>query len=813
MGIDITSRAKAIPKTERGRILKSIPETQLHQFLQRLFSSMEPDYLVEITHGIDEYGKDLVLVKKDKITSYVLAVVVKVGDVSGKTAGEVDKIKKRAKNAFDTKSSRREDEIISQVEQSLEHPAKLRSLLVDLPINSLIVVIAGNLSSNARNRIQNSVEQQKAKIEVWAIDDLVEKFTDYYAQVFFEGEYIDFCVNKSQELDASYVLKLGERTLTLSDYFIDPSISPLELFESEEVGHSIGFITKKKKIPFSNLASIINTSPNTILIGDPGVGKSGILAKYAIDHLRSQVEGLSRKSRPSQLDVPILVTANQVLQMGDDLDEAVKLFIGKSDTLQKQIRPVALLVDALDEVAIESRKEVLDKVDKLQKHFDCPVVITSRRVEIVEQLSSKYKKFEVQPFSHKEAMQFFERVLQNKGIASLDSLRDGLTRLQFQIPLVPLSLKMLVDLVEIHKEIPASVTELYERFFDVALGRFDKEKGIKVLFEYFIKKKFLASLAYDKFFRSNSLEIMVDDFDFMIDEYAKKYNWSPEISQSFRLDLTRSGILSIKETVTFKHRTFLDYFVAWYVKENATDIDSPDDLVAKAHFNSLWVDTAFFFVGLKREIPENLYKKLILENKQHNGLEAKLGTIMIGRLLQAGWLSGSALKLDGINNALLVLGETRELFLKQFEKDKREIPRIIADYVIFATMTMAFGSGFLLDESRKTIDQILAEPDADSNRIIGAIAMLWAAQKQISASDKKTYVQDILEKIKTISGASSERALAREDEIRMLLFLQLINTGDKDIKTGIENKLKRIARNSKEVIKKLLPTKPILKQR
>ena len=43
-------------------------ETDLHTFLKELFQAMQPDYTVEITHGAQEFGKDLVIVKVDNFT-------------------------------------------------------------------------------------------------------------------------------------------------------------------------------------------------------------------------------------------------------------------------------------------------------------------------------------------------------------------------------------------------------------------------------------------------------------------------------------------------------------------------------------------------------------------------------------------------------------------------------------------------------------------------------------------------------------------------------------------------------------------------
>ena len=88
----LIQQAKALPFDKRKEIIMSFKETELHDYLKKLFELMEPDYIVEITHGINEYGKDLVIVKKDsfgsenKITiiAYNLRGIVKKKDVIAK---------------------------------------------------------------------------------------------------------------------------------------------------------------------------------------------------------------------------------------------------------------------------------------------------------------------------------------------------------------------------------------------------------------------------------------------------------------------------------------------------------------------------------------------------------------------------------------------------------------------------------------------------------------------------------------------------------------------------------------------------------
>ena len=82
--------ARQLPKEKRREILAAFTEVELHHHLQALFRAMSPDVWVEVTHGTTEFGKDLVIVRTDPLVSDVIGVVVKCGDIRGKTSGDVD---------------------------------------------------------------------------------------------------------------------------------------------------------------------------------------------------------------------------------------------------------------------------------------------------------------------------------------------------------------------------------------------------------------------------------------------------------------------------------------------------------------------------------------------------------------------------------------------------------------------------------------------------------------------------------------------------------------------------------------------------
>jgi hypothetical protein len=146
----LVQHARALSKEERKQILVSFKELELHQHLKELFIAMEPNYMVEITHGSDEFGKDLVIVKKDKFTIDVIGVVVKCGDIRAKTAGKVDELKSNIQEVLYSDARKALKEIESQIAQAFSHPAEIKTGFKKLSITKVFVVLAGEFSGPTR---------------------------------------------------------------------------------------------------------------------------------------------------------------------------------------------------------------------------------------------------------------------------------------------------------------------------------------------------------------------------------------------------------------------------------------------------------------------------------------------------------------------------------------------------------------------------------------------------------------------------------------------------------------------------------------
>lgn len=147
---------------------------------------MEPSYLIEVTQGPKELGKDLVLIKEDHLTTDVIGVVVKCGDIKGKTLGEVDEIAERINYMFNRTTVRQITTIESQMRQAVAHPAEVTDNFKAYKVNKVLVVVAGEISNEARTRLEREVISQVEGVH--GIKWLVDNFTDFYPEVFFEGK-------------------------------------------------------------------------------------------------------------------------------------------------------------------------------------------------------------------------------------------------------------------------------------------------------------------------------------------------------------------------------------------------------------------------------------------------------------------------------------------------------------------------------------------------------------------------------------------------------------------------------------------------
>lgn len=790
--LELIKQAEALTHDQRKEILMGIPENDLHYDLKELFVGMEPSYTIEVTQGPKELGKDLVLVRQDALTTDVIGVVVKCGNIKGKTLGEVDEVLDKVELALTKKPDRKTREIESQIKQSFAHTAELANFFQTLPVNKVIVIIAGEISKEARTRLEKEIH---GPVEVHGINWLVTHFTQHYPHVFFEGQVTGFIQRRIQELETRHRVIRSNRIL--SDSFVEPIVRATNI--SIDFSDQLRAAINRKELPFSKLKSILSGNKKIILIGDPGTGKSAALAKLTIDLLREvYLRAAKVTGKVNRTPVPILISARDFAGLSD-----VEAFLAYSlggKEVANNLEPRALLLDGLDEVVSNNRANVIDKAKTFAEQLNCSLLIASRKIDLLSITPTGFQKFELLPFGTGQALQLIDKV-QNNPLA-VGNIRDGLDKMRYQIPMVPLSLILLIEIVEEHKEVPASVTELYERYVETVLGRYDKDKGIEVLFEYLIKKRFLAELAYSEFSNKGNIEITRQDFDAFCQHYANEYGLDKELAL-FICEIERAGVLEVgEETVLFRHRSFLDYFTAFHIYEKRDEFEKLNDFIVATYFNDAWGEAAFFYVGLKREVNEKLLNSIL--NYDHDSLWVDLQKVMAGRLLQAGWHSTAKIKYNGISAALSFVPVLREKLYRIAERGKWPEPKIMVDFLIANAADYSFKSMFLAKELRELFDSIASRKQAQD--LTPLIYLLWAMRPFIPHEVFSEEVQRLLD-------LTEHEEIKAEERVRATLFLLVMKGDDKALGKAISRRVRKLRDQFPKEFKNLLPPDPSKKPR
>ncbi|HXQ69389.1 MAG TPA: hypothetical protein VN844_02840 [Pyrinomonadaceae bacterium] len=783
---ELSQRAKAIAIDERKLILESFRETDLHGYLRELFKAMEPNYVIEITHGSDELGKDLVIVKRDTITVDVIGVVVKRGNIMAKTLGEVDDTIGRVNSILKSSDGRKLRELQSQIQQSFAHPAELKTIFPTLPINKVFVILAGEISNRGRIRLTNEVT---GPVEVFDINWLVDSFTAFYPQVFFEGKVTDFIQNKIQELETqSWRLKNDKN---LSDCFVEPLVRNVDVPLKGNTA-SLATALSSKKLPFSKLGAIISSHKQVILIGDPGTGKSAALAKLSIEMLKEAYKHLTKRTRKTKrAEVPIFISAKDFWRI-ESVQDLLLFYFGDKQILDR-VDTHILMLDALDEVPALHREKLIKKAQQFSDQLNSSLILTSRKIDLLDSPPVGFKKYELLPFEAHQALRLFEKIHGKDQL--LTSLKTELNNIKFQIPMFPLSLILLIELVEENREVPASITELYERFTDIILGRFDKKKGIEVLFEYIMKKRFLAALAYNEFLSKRRLEVPINDYQSYIHQYAKTYTLKKADLANFIREVERAGILRVDESeVSFGHRSFLDYFAGFYIFDRRDQLKGIESLLVTRYFDDLWGDTVFFYIGHKKEISPRLIRK-IFAYRADEDLKTDLAKFLSGRLLQAGWYSPTKTKVEGIQRAFELVPQLRQEVLTFTEHTKWQFPKIFSDLYLLLLADHCFTSSFVQRELKIAFDTMFKR----KTHLLGMLPLLWAMREFITQAEMADSIKRLLNAIDKDTGLKSE------EKARALIVMRVLERNDKALVKSIQRKINQLHSKNPGIFNKLLP--------
>ena len=572
-------------------IQKGKKESDLFPVLKQLFLTKQYND-VEITHGKDEYGRDLVFSDFDS----------KLGERNWYAV--VVKNKNAEMNDFESQG-----EITRQIQLSFEYPYA-RNNGEDIFINKVIEAVNGTISPQAKNVIQKVLpSHQRNNVYLWNYQKIEEEISNNIKDLFLSGEtgskedfiistYKKNLTDKLMRLDNAQELFSGLSITQINDIFVNVRTAN-QKYENEKKRYQNNNNPALRE-ELDDSISIINSNKNTIVRGIPTSGKTLLLKRIGINALDNykDIGVFWFRFRDIQIDS---------FSLSEEVNKQFHELSGNNEFSYNYFNKFLFLFDALDEITEnEERIAIINKLQEQVSSFNNGyLIISGRNIELFKDISlfdpSNYETVDLLPFDIGQALKLVKKIIpdnkekNNHFIAAIkkQQLSNSLTRTPMALTLMAIMYKD--DAIDL-KELPANITELYNKFSDYYLDKWDASKGITSQYKYEEYKHIVGFIAH--YLHSNHIyEISSQDLKHYLETIKASHSTFEELQDidKYINGLKRRNTLlhydSDRDVFFFNNGAFQEYFTSIYF-----DDSNEDELIGNL-YQEWWQNVIVFYNG------------------------------------------------------------------------------------------------------------------------------------------------------------------------------------------------------------------------
>ncbi len=578
-------KVENISRFKKDRFLKSLTEDEFRDRAVRPLMLRSGYKDGRDLCGPNEHGKDAIFLSVDQLgLSTLIAVQTKKGNLN--LAGTTQR------NLIDA---------ITQLKTALETTVVLLASKQKCRPNRAILAASGKVNDAARQHILDSVKSPN--ITFWDSDDLVPMIDEHLPELWLgiEADMLPY-------FNAIERLVCGDQAFNAEDGHDGILLGAAD--DKSFVALSLHWTTTKKRkvrgryeeFPHFEelpLASIINHKSRRVLIlGEGGSGKSTGLKRIALELARRALE------EDTGYRIPILMKAVDIsrtkpislLSYADDSTRALSgsqkaCFTDKDLTAGRLI----ILIDGLDEVGSPlDRSALLELIDVfLSANPTCQVILTSRPYRFVsESLDLKrYDEFRVSPINWKQAEKIVRTVTAAKKVPQAQA-HEFLRRLEkiHGFELNPLLVTVFAATTDFTKQdIPANITELFKKFTELMLGRWDERKGLRQQYQAPLKDFVLTRLAFHMHSHHKVSIARLEAVEIVSEELVRRGH-EEDVPNLLDEIFERSGIFRVMgNEIEFRHHLLQEFFAG-------RGISDPDAVYQLIH-DDWWKRALVFFFG------------------------------------------------------------------------------------------------------------------------------------------------------------------------------------------------------------------------
>ncbi len=228
-----------------------------------------------------------------------------------------------------------------------------------------------------------------------------------------------------------------------------------------------------------------------------------------------------------------------------------------------------------------------------------------------EKIFENFRKFEIQPLDFNQISELIDKWYPSDRFHK-DKLLNVLrkTSLVVSILKTPLAITLLSIIFEEDDkvdEIPANITELYNKFTEVFSGKWDRDKGISSQDKYRIRSQLTDHVAFHMQYH-RKVELTKEELEVFIDKYkiAKRYDEITTGDLIIHL-LNRNPLIIIQnERYRFLHLSFQEYFSSKGALQTNEYVSDHHNFFVINFLDPWWSNVILFYVGNIKDCPQFL---------------------------------------------------------------------------------------------------------------------------------------------------------------------------------------------------------------